>query len=193
MHTEELLDLYKALHRGEGTYLQNGQVMRASPVLWNGQCFAAKLARPLRLITAKRASFRVLDYGCGKASYMPNLHRYFDSRIQEWYLYDPGYEKYSAPPVGTFDYVVCADVMEHVIDYEETLSNIASHLDKKGIALFSISGGLDSRSFANGLNMHVTLKSAEDWQALLKKHFGAKKVILLYNNRDYWESWHAPL
>lgn len=187
----DLLNRYRSLHDGDGFYLYKGERQPADDQLWNGSCFARKLFPLFNKVVAKRESFRVLDYGCGKAMYMRYIHSAYRGRIQEWYCYDPGYNRYSVPPSGTFDYIICADVMEHVIDYEATLSNIASYLDRNGVAVFGISGKPDARQFDDGLNMHVTLKSASEWQQLLKKHFGKKKVILVYNNKEYWESWHA--
>lgn len=188
-----LLDRYKALHKGWGLYLRNGQVMVPDADLWDGNCFVRKLARLLKIVSSKDESFTVLDWGCGKARYMDRVHEFYDGKVQEWYLYDPGNELYEKPPTGKFDYIVCADVMEHVEEPEMTLENMAPFLHHDGIALFSISGYPDSRQFEDGLNMHVTLKSFEEWQALLKKHFKAKRVILLYNNTQYWESWRASV
>ena len=188
-----LLDRYKALHDGEGFYYFKGVLEPASPRLWDGSCFARKLFRLFNKVVSKRDNFRVLDYGCGKAEYMSYIHKAYAGRIQEWYCYDPGYNRYSTPPSGEFDYIICADLMEHVEDYEETLAKMETHLSKKGIAIFGIAGHPDSIEFDDGLNMHVTLKSAVEWQQLLKKHFGNKKVILVYNNTNYWESWHATL
>lgn len=190
---DRILDRYKALHKGWGLYLRHGEVMVPGPELWDGNCFVRKLSRLLKFVAVGKESFSVLDYGCGKANYAPKLHDFYSGRIKQWYLYDPGYEPYEKPPTGKFDYIVCADVMEHVEDAEMTLEQMAPFLHHHGIALFSISGYPDSRTFEDGLNMHVTLKSFEEWQVLLKKHFKNKRVILLYNNTQYWESWHASV
>jgi SAM-dependent methyltransferase len=188
-----LIDKYKQLHSGEGEFFYRGIRQASRPDMWSGICFETKLLKLLVRVTAKRKTFSVLDWGCGKANYSEKVHTMFDGRLQCWYLYDPGFVKFETPPSGTFDFIVCADVMEHIEDPEESLLRMNSHLDEKGIALFTICGRPDSRTFDDGLNMHVTLKSFEEWKLLLKTHFGHKKVILIYNNRNFWESWNATV
>lgn len=191
INQSHLLDRYRKLHSGVGYYLFRGVPKLADETLWDGNCVGRKILPLLERIVHKRESFRVLDWGCGKAKY--SIGR-FGGKVQEWYLYDPGYEPYSAAPRGLYDYIVCADVMEHIIDVEPTLENMARHLDKNGIAIFAISGCPDLRQFfEDGLNMHVTQKTVDEWKVLLKKHFRNKKAILIYNNKIFWESWHAPI
>jgi len=190
-----LLELYRDLHEGKGDYLYKGQRESAHPNLWDGRCFETKVLPLFRRVVAKRKSFRVLDWGCGKALYYPRVLKEFAGRVQSWYLYDPGYRKYVEPYTGACDVLLCCDVMEHVLpeDEMETLVEMDWVLDPKGIAIFTICGKPDARDFVNGVNTHVNLKSFEEWKALLKLVFGDKKVILIYNSRQYWESWHATV
>jgi len=191
----ELLELYRDLHEGKGDLFYKGERFTANPSLWDGRCFDQKILSLFRRVVKKRKSFRVVDWGCGKARYYGDVLKEFAGRVQTWYLYDPGYRKYSTPPEGTYDVLLCCDVMEHVLDENmwETLVAMDWVLDEKGIAIFTICGNPDNRTFENGVNTHVNLKSFEEWQKILKHAFGDKKVILLYNSRQYWESWHATV
>lgn len=175
---QELLELYRAGHD--------------EPDMWDGGCFMRKLLFPMKKYLEKRPG-RVLDYGCGKANYTKHLGP-LQFKHTEWVLYDPGYVKYVDEPQGSFDYIGCADVMEHVLEYEVTLAKISKLLRRGGLVMFSISGHPDKRFFEGGINMHVTQLSLEEWIVLLQKHFPRdKNVILLYNNINYWESWNADL
>ncbi len=193
--TSALLERYKNLHEGRGSFIYRGEVTQQFEELWDGRCFEQKLLPVLTSAAKKRDSFSVLDYGCGKARYLPDVHARFGGRLQQWFCYDPGFNRYAVPPHPSqqFDFVVCADVMEHVLEPEYTIVDIANRLADDGIAMFSISGRPDSRQFDDGLNMHVSLRTFREWRQVLEEHFGSKKVILIYNNTHYWESWHATV
>ena len=193
---EELLKRYRKLHDAGPILFDGHRVDDMNVELWTGACFSRKLLRLFCSLLDRRKvkkPLRVLDYGCGKARYVKHVPILFNHDIEEWACYDPGYTKYLAEPTGQFDHIICADVMEHVLEYEETLAKIASLLRDDGIALFSIAGHPDRRAFMDGINLHVTLLTADEWCALIKKHFGDKRVILVYNNAEYWESWNASV
>lgn len=105
----------------------------------------------------------LLDYGCGKAiSHTDyNLQRLW--RLERVGLFDPGVEKYSNKPEGTFDMTVCIDVMEHVPEecVDIVLADIASYTKK--IAVFSISTRPASKILPDGRNAHLTVKDSRWW------------------------------
>jgi len=50
----------------------------------------------------------VLDYGCGQHTLAQRFPQV------QWHGYDPGIPERAEKPTGTFDLVVCTDVMEHI-------------------------------------------------------------------------------
>lgn len=118
----------------------------------------------------------LLDYGSGKG------HQYSKSNLDHYWgvvvdCYDPGYEPFSVLPDKTYDGVVCTEVMEHIPEDEvdEALHNIFSRADK--FVFMTISLKLASKKFANGDNVHVTIKTAEWWNNIIDKH-NTKDVLV---------------
>lgn len=175
MTKEQLLKAYQGLHDGTASYRVGDKIARdESGYLFDGSNFYEKLWHDFKSWAAKRESFRLLDYGCGKAKhlYQPHLekktfHQYFGGKVQEYYCYDPGYLKFSKPPVATakFDVVICADVMEHVLeeDVDNVFVEIANWLTEDGVVMLSISGDVAKKKFADGTNLHVTVKPFDWW------------------------------
>ena len=65
----------------------------------------------------------LIDFGCGKAKFYfnkikikeieyKNVIEYW--KIQDYYLYDPGVDKFSMYPSIKMDGVICIDVAEHM-------------------------------------------------------------------------------
>ncbi|AMQ65970.1 methyltransferase [Stenotrophomonas phage vB_SmaS-DLP_6] len=179
MTKEQLLKAYQGLHDGSASYRVGDKLARdESGYLFDGSNFYEKLWTHFKEWASTRDSFRLLDYGCGKAKhlYQPHLekktfHQYFGGKVQEYYCYDPGNKKFEKPPVQTakFDVVICADVMEHVLesDVDQTLLEISNWLAPDGIAMFSISGDVAKKKFADGTNLHVCVKDFQWWRAKL--------------------------
>lgn len=113
----------------------------------------------------------LLDYGCGKAL-MHDKHRL----AKEVNLYDPYYEPYSQKPIGNFDMVICTDVLEHIP--EDAVGKVlAELLDYANKVLFlAICTKPANKSFANGDNVHVTVKPKEWWDLMLQTNKDIKIV-----------------
>ena len=120
----------------------------------------------------------MLDYGCGKAMlYRPvNDIRLGDGRaftcVQELLgvevtLYDPAYLPYRQRPQGSYDLVVCTDVLEHCA--EEDLPWILDDLFAfAGKALFAnIACYPAKKTLPNGENAHCTVQPPDWWEALI--------------------------
>lgn len=107
----------------------------------------------------------VLDYGCGKAT----CHRKanFTDKVT---LYDPYYEPYSQKPVGTFDMVICTDVMEHIPEDEvgKVLAALLNYTDK--VLFLAISTVPAKKTFLDGTNVHLTVRPKEWWESMLSTH-----------------------
>lgn len=137
----------------------------------------------------------ILDYGCGKATGYDKAHMTLpDGRalhglkeiwgVDDIRLYDPGYEPYSELPTGTFDGVVCTDVLEHCP--EEDIGWIVDELF--GFAekfMFATVACYPARKkLPGGENAHVTLKGPGWWidriDAAAAKRPQVRYVMRLY-------------
>lgn len=103
----------------------------------------------------------ILDYGCGKAT----CHK--KAKLPNVTLYDPYHEPYSKKPEGTFDMVICTDVLEHVPEDEvgQTLVDLMNYTNK--VLFLAISTVPAKKTFANSQNVHLTVKPKEWWEAML--------------------------
>jgi 2-polyprenyl-3-methyl-5-hydroxy-6-metoxy-1,4-benzoquinol methylase len=104
-------------------------------------------------LLANRTLKRAMDFGCGTGAFLPTLA----SRSQETFGYDIrpavaralvkrlqlpnctvlGPDEYSANPPADLDVIVCADVLEHVPDLEQTCSGLRALLSKNGALIVS--------------------------------------------------------
>lgn len=165
---------YRGIHHGRDEFLFNGRAKK-SDKLFDGSNFLEKLMPAFDVRVKNDASFTVLDYGCGKALHLhkrvlekQTFHERYAGKVQGYYCYDPGYEPYARKPVQSFDYTICADVMEHIPEehVDEVLAEIGRHTRKS--VFFSISGDPAYKSFGDGENLHCTMHDHEWW---------AKKII----------------
>jgi hypothetical protein len=143
-----------------------------------GSSLAPHIARIKALIDATGAK-SVLDYGAGKgAQYRPQpvivdgRHRadgvaeYWDVEVE---CYDPGYAEHSKLPQGTFDGVVCTDVLEHCP--EEDLAWMADEIFglAKRFVYLNVACFPARKSLPNGENAHATVRPPQWWEALVRE------------------------
>lgn len=111
---------------------------------------------------------KMLDYGSGKG------FQYLVLRIHEkWggklpYCYDPGVRQLATKPEGTFDGVVCVDVMEHIAeaDIDEVLKDLFSYAKK--YAFIAVSCRPSRKTFPDGTNLHLTVQPPEWWEPRIR-------------------------
>lgn len=162
---EEYKQHYKKLHE-EGNFL--------------GGSLKVEYAKILKIIVEKTKSKTVLDYGCGKASHYKGenpINKLFGIDSINISLYDIGVPEYENLPNGTFDGVICTDVLEHIPEslIPETLATIFEKSRK--FVFLVIHCGLAVKKLPNGENAHVTIKSPEWWNEKLKIHYTADKIV----------------
>jgi hypothetical protein len=184
---------YQGLHEGTDAFMDAKGELRKSKGLFDGKNFEEKLWKHLKPMIAGRDSFRFLDYGCGKAKHVfasyiegKTLLEQFAGKCQCLYLYDPGFKKYAKHPgYGiAFDFVSCSDVMEHVPEavVGDVLADIATLTHGIGTCLFSIAGAPAYKSFADGENLHCTVKPLLWWIEQLERA-GINRYILVYTDK----------
>ena len=120
----------------------------------------------------------LIDYGSGKG------FQYLVNRVHEkWggllpYLYDVGVRQLSTKPEGSFDGVICTDVMEHIAeeDVDEILKDIFSLVPKRddggtSFAFFSVAcRPAAKKKLPDGRNVHLTVKPPEWWTEKFLKY-----------------------
>jgi len=201
---QEYLAAYQKLHHAEAPFLINGKEHRSAQ-LFDGSNFVTKLLAPFSYVVSafsqQNRAVRVLDYGCGKASHihspaMPDKKTFFQymepHAVQVYWCYDPGFVEYSQkPPKQCFDIVICADVMEHVPESEvdKTLQEIGSAISGKGHVLFTISCKPAVKHFADGENLHVTVKDPDWWKDRIKKNMSRKHIYVLFETAEGNVEW----
>jgi hypothetical protein len=125
----------------------------------------------------------ILDYGCGKG------HQYSAHRIHEQWgimprLYDPGVREFALEPMKASDGVICTDVMEHIAEEDvlRTLKHVFS-LSKKWV-FFSISTVPAKKTFDDGTNVHLTVKSEEWWMNRIRKVAKKRYFVVRFMGDD---------
>jgi hypothetical protein len=147
---------------------------------FTGHSLPPQAARIKRLIT-RTASRTILDYGCGKGQQYwprrmvdendgidyPDVKSYWG--VSDIHCYDPGYRPFSQVPHGTFDGVVCTDVLEHCPEEDvpwilDELFAYASRFVFANVACFPARKRLPS-----GGNAHCTIKPVRWWDERISR------------------------
>jgi hypothetical protein len=139
-------------------YIQQHRQMHRVTKRFRGHSLVPHIAEIDRLM-AEHGCDTLLDYGCGKAAYWPDHWRVTG--------YDPAYEPYSQRPGGTYDMVICTDVMEHIPESAtaSTLREIFGY-SRRWVYL-SISTRTSDKQMPAGGSVHVNVKPRTWWQEQL--------------------------
>jgi hypothetical protein len=110
----------------------------------------------------------LLDFGCGRgdAYRSPHkIHHQWGIPRQFVTLYDPAFYRMDTIPTGSFDIVVCSDVLEHIPEDEvdEFIARLFSHAKKAVWA--SVCCRPAKKFFPDTeVNLHVTQKPYDWWR-----------------------------
>jgi len=158
-----------------------------------GQSLPPQAPNIKRLIKATGAQ-TILDYGCGKGrQYFPHRIRdteedteYPDIRsfwgVRDIRCYDPGYTPYIELPTGTFDGVICTDVLEHCP--EEDMPWIVGELFQyaRKFVYANVACFPARKRLPGGGNAHCTIKSVRWWEDVIRP-IAARKPEVFYDFR----------
>ena len=183
----ELQQMYRQLHERGETHLglQPEQT-------FNGVSLLPHLARIKAMIT-RTGALTVLDYGCGKGQqYAPRPVKADDGSTYEdvidfWdvnsvHCYDPCYQPFSALPQGTFDAVVCTDVLEHCSEQDVPwiigeLFGYAERFVYANVACYPA-----RKQLPNGENAHCTIRPLAWWEAIVRETAARRPGVV-------WQIW----
>lgn len=181
-----LLEQYRALHA-------DGDPAKGIPAgaMFDGRSLPRQASR-IKALVAKTGARALLDYGCGKGAVYRaprfaegpqmwnGIREYWG--VERVHCYDPGYAPYSELPGGTFEGVICTDVLEHCP--EEDLSWIVGELfGYAGRFVFAnVACYPAGKTLPNGENAHCTIKPAAWWQAILGQASAGRPGLM-------WEVW----
>ena len=165
---ENLINSYKKMHQ-EGTQYDDAKNT------FDGKSLRFFFNSIKKIIEATKSD-SLIDYGCGKAKYYfnsievnnntyKNIIDYW--KIKNYYLYDPGVSKFSKYPSQKADGVICVDVVEHipeedVYNFIKEIFNLANKFIFIVIACYPA-----NKTFPNGRNVHVCIKTPDEWRKIL--------------------------
>lgn len=139
-----------------------------------------KYARDIRRTIVKTGAVTLLDYGCGQGlQYHKDYNFHIKLHVPMPTLYDPSMSGINIKPTGTFDGVLCSDVLEHVP--EELVDNVIQELFDYSTKFvwMSVCCRPAKKRFPDGRNMHVTIHTPEWWGAKVKALSGGKYYELM--------------
>jgi hypothetical protein len=164
---EDYAALYGPMHESEKHF--SGKVRHADVVA--------------RLV-AETAPRSLLDYGSGKG------YQYLSRRIHEkWggllpYCYDVGVRQLSRRPQGTFDGVLCCDMLEHIEegDLDEVLGDVFSFASvreppARSFVFAAINCGPSHKKLPDGRGVHLTVKPPAWWRGKIER-FAREGLII---------------
>lgn len=159
LYSQEYANMQKMMHaEHEGDYGRTG-ALHVSSVY----ALASQLLK-------RHGSVRLLDYGSSWGGAFTEMSRQFHvPEGMTFEEYDPFVVgKENAHPA---DFVLCADVMEHV--EPEYTENVLDHIARLvgRVAFFSISLVPAKKLLPDGRNAHINLRTPEYWLTQLRKRF----------------------
>jgi hypothetical protein len=180
-----LIEQYRLLHE------QGEQHLGIPPErTFAGQSLPPQAPRIKRLIR-RTGSQTILDYGSGKGGQYDQLLRMVDDEddveypdirsywgVQEIRCYDPGYSAFDKLPSGTFDGVICTDVLEHCPEEDipwilDELFAFARKFVYANVACFPARKRLPS-----GGNAHCTVRPVKWWEGQIARAARARPEVI---------------
>jgi hypothetical protein len=131
----------------------------------------------------------ILDYGSGKGKQYdpqvvedgnggkwPGMVDYWE--VDEVVCYDPAYAPYSRLPDGTFDGVICTDVLEHCPEEDVPWIVAEMYSRARSFVFASIACYPAKTHLPNGENAHCTIRSVEWWNEMFTSTAHARPEVV---------------
>lgn len=146
---EAVIEQYRSMHR--------------SPKMFRGASIKGHIEAIGDCISRYHAT-ALLDYGCGKGLQYTEMkvHERFWN-VQQPTLYDPGVVGIDRKPSGSFDGVICTDVMEHIPEsgVDDVLREVIAYAQK--FVFFCIFTEVSRKFLPDGRNCHITVRPPQWW------------------------------
>lgn len=139
--------------------------MAAGGVQFRGRSvlqYAGQIAKLVKLYDVQS----MLDYGCGGGDQYKtpaSFHQQIGLKRKSVALYDPSFKGHDKLPDRRFDMVVCSDVLEHIPEdsVDALVDSLFNHANK--VVWASVCCRPAKKFFADGTNLHITLKALDWW------------------------------
>jgi hypothetical protein len=190
----QLLEQYRAMHARTGEPFLGIPPERT----FTGLSLLPHVVRIRRLIE-RHGARRLLDYGSGKGWQYTSLEEELGQAREKheicrkllgsarsvpefWGVerpscYDPAYEPFAAKPVGTFDGVICTDVLEHVPeeDTEWILAELFGYAER---FLFASIACVEAvKRLPDGQNAHCTVRPPAWWAERVRRAAASRASV----------------
>ncbi len=190
---KELLTMYRQMH-------DHGDASKniAPQMMFSGHSMPGN-ALNIKKHIERTGARTMLDYGCGKGlqyqvsninvpgvGVVPSMREFLGN--PELTLFDAGYAPYSTLPTGTFDGVICTDVLEHITeeDIPWVLDELFGYADKFVYA--NIACYPAKKTLPNGENAHCTVKPPVWWGERIRNAAKKKPNVSF----SFWMSFYQP-
>lgn len=149
--------------------LKRSQEFHNKSINWSGDG-SYQYIDHLRKIISNQKCRTMLDYGCGKGDQYTDDERTDFSKligIDNYTLYDPAYSKFSKLPSGTWDIVICLDVLPFIP--EEDISKVRDLMLSVANKLVVVGMGINSTKINyKSKKPFACIKTIEWWENILK-------------------------
>ena len=158
--------------------LKRSQIFQQKSINWGG-LGSYQYIQQLREIVQQHRCETMLDYGCGKGlQYPPDAYNFAQLiGIQDYAMHDPAYKKYAELPSGTWDLVICLDVLPFIpeSDIDTVIDLMLSRCNK--ICVIALQKIPESKKNTSK-KPFVCVRDHEWWQAKLSH----EKIHLIWTN-----------
>ena len=167
----EVIEKYKLFHKNG---INKGNINKPGSTTFLGYSLSKWIFKIQDIININQCN-SLIDFGCGKGLLYKNKFKIDGNEyknlsdfwnIKNIYLYDPGIEEFSTYPKKKFDGLICTDVIEHIPE-EDVINfiNVLFKLSNKFIFVV-IATVPASKYFDDGNNIHLCLKSKDNWEKI---------------------------
>ena len=167
----EVIEKYKLFHENG---IKKGNIIKPGESTFLGYSLSKWILKIKEIIKINKC-YSLVDFGCGKGFLYKNKFKINDQEyrnlldcweLDDVYLYDPGVKEFSVYPVRKFDGLICTDVIEHIpeSDVLEFIDNLFKLSNK---FIFVVIATIPAtKFFDDGNNIHLCLKTQEEWKKI---------------------------
>ena len=167
----EVIEKYKLFHENG---IKKGNIIKPGESTFLGYSLSKWILKIKEIIKINKC-YSLVDFGCGKGFLYKNKFKINDQEyrnlldcweLDDVYLYDPGVKEFSVYPVRKFDGLICTDVIEHIpeSDILEFIDNLFKLSNK---FIFVVIATIPAtKFFDDGNNIHLCLKTQEEWEKI---------------------------